>query len=145
MHPSKYAREHLSMPFAVGVFSHSRNRCHRSLATSNVPFFALNPVFVLRVGSSGLSDSERAAPSKSVARNVICLRTRSPVPGRMKVPFFSLYVKLISMDFEGLGGIMHTPRFPNRLNLLLDGEAGPSDVVLISLTLSCCILVGMKK
>ena len=122
------------MPFAVGVFSHSRNLFHRSLATSKVPFFGLVPVFVLRIGSSGLSDSERAGPSKSVARNVICLRTRSPVPGNMKVPFFSLYIKLISRDFEELGGILHTPRFPNRLNLLLDGEAGPSGVVLISLS-----------
>lgn len=134
MHPSKYASEHLSMPFAVGVFSHSRNRFHRSLATSNVPFFALNPVFVLRVESSGLSDSERAGPSKSVARNVICRLTRSPVPGRINVPFFSLYFKLINKDFEHVGGILHTPRFPSRLNLLLDGEAGPSDVVLISLS-----------
>jgi len=90
MHPSRYANEHFSIPLAVGVLNHSTNLFHLALATSSVPFLALNPV-LLRDKSSGRSESDRAGPSKSIGdRKVICLRTRSPVPGRIKVPFFSL-------------------------------------------------------
>jgi hypothetical protein len=98
MLPKTYAREHFKIALASGVFRYTQN----SLADSTVLSSAVRNVpaceYCECVRLSGVSDSSPsmglylAGPSKfDEPRRVICLRIRSPVPGRIKVPFLSFW------------------------------------------------------
>lgn len=120
------------MPLAVGVWSHFQNSFP---ASEDLPRAVLNvPACEYVRRRNGGSSSPLNCPSKFAGlRRVIWRRTRSPVPGRMKVPFLSfccealvsvMYLCTVLLDGEEL-----TPRFGPRENLRLDGDAGPSGAV----------------
>lgn len=90
MLPSKYARELFRMPFAAGVCSHVQNSHHDSTVLSTAVRKVPAWEYVRRRGRIEDPELEREGPSKFEGlRRVIWRRTRSPVPGRMKVPFLS--------------------------------------------------------
>lgn len=108
MLPSRYAKEHFRIPRPVGLFIQSHD--FPALALAFVIAVKRAPVFVCgrqwERGSRGSSSEELqestrdgVGPSKKVFRRVTWRLTRSPVPGRMKVAFLSLYgiVQLIVM------------------------------------------------
>lgn len=105
MLPNKYASEHFSIPLASAVFEYLKDSVQKSFADATVLSTAVRNVPACekvlarrRVLLRPSSGSCGAGPSKFAEfRSVICLRTRSPVPGRIKVPFLSFCTELLAM------------------------------------------------
>jgi hypothetical protein len=105
MLPNRYASEHFNIPLASGVFKYLQKSFAEStlLSTAVLKVPACDQMLP---GASRLSSEFwRLDPSKFAGfRRVICLRTRSPVFGRINVPFLSFYSLVISflrLDDEG--------------------------------------------
>jgi len=109
MLPSMYAKAHFKMSFAVGDFSH----CQKSLIACKMSSHALLILPCLSLGHraepSNSSRSVDPSSSSGLMRRLICRRSRSPVPGNMKVPFFSFCDGAFSRCSSiGLGGLTYT-------------------------------------
>jgi hypothetical protein len=79
------------MPLAVGVCSHRQNSF---AASTDLPRAVLNvPACEYDLRRSGGGEPLRGPSKFAGLRRVICRRTRSPVPGRMNVPFLSFCCK----------------------------------------------------
>lgn len=95
MQPRRYATEHLNMAIPVGLFAALQKSLTATLVFSAAELKIPICESCRCNGSIWSSSMElpRAGPSKFAERSVICRRTRSPVPGKIKVPFRSFYIR----------------------------------------------------
>ena len=104
--PSKYASEHFRIPFAVGVFKYSRNLSKASTVLS-IAVWKLPACESVRCNGSCRGPASREFRWGKRLKfegfcKVIWRRKRSPVLGRMKVPFLSTYSKISTLADEAM-------------------------------------------
>lgn len=96
MLPSRYAIEHFNMPLPSGVLMYFHSSLVELRRVSMLVFNAVRNVPACEQVDGGVrlsTERPKEGSSKFAGfRSVICLRIRSPVPGRINVAFLSFYV-----------------------------------------------------